>query len=328
MYISTHGVAFASYDVKATNKTTQEISDKKVSFDDTVKETNTVENIVYHTTTKSENSTPTIFTDPVTKKFAIVSLEKETLDKLKSQFGEDNIIKNNDSTLRLTNKAEAFVSGWFADIAYKRDFLYADKNSDGILTEEEYDKTYNDFGIEGMALTENTTGKEKLLIAGEKIIENNTYALSEKAYLKEIGYYRNYREFDIATSLDDELNTTLQVDKNFDGQMTLEEAYSTKADKNYKNVVLRHLEEFGITTIPSELDTSSFDHVLRFILDIFMQKDKAEQDKIMLNLMNKLDINPDFDAKELEQIYTHENLEHIVDLKEYNKKQTTVNIHI
>ncbi len=321
MNIKTYGTAFTSYDVKANHKTKEEIIEEKVSFDETVKQTNEVEDIVYHTTTKADDAKPTTFIDPVTKKYVIASLENETLDKLRGKFGSNNVVEKEDGSIRLTGDAEAFVSGWFADIAYKREFLTADANGDGQLSEDEYNNTWNDFGIENFSMTEFSSGEEKLLLSGEKITQSYESASDS------IGY-KNYREFDIATSLDDELNTTLQVDTNFDGKMSLEEAYSTKEDKDAKTVILRHLDEWGISTIPSEIDTSSFDHLLNFILDIFLQKDDKEQEKIMSKFNDMIELGKEPTKENIKQIYTEENLEQLKRLKDNTKENPNATLKV
>ncbi|RLA82218.1 MAG: hypothetical protein DRG78_07825 [Epsilonproteobacteria bacterium] len=313
MTISTYGTAFTSYDVEANNKTKEEISEEKVSFDELVTQTHEVEDVVYHTTTVEENSKPTTFIDPVTKKYVIASLENETLDKLRGKFGSDDVIEKEDGSIRLTGEAEAFVSGWFADIAYKREFLTADANGDGQLTEDEYNKTRNNFGVDVFATTEYSGKSEKLLVAGEKII--GIYGFSDNTHN---GFYRNYQEFDKVNSLDDELNTTIQVDSNFDGKMSLEEAYSTKEDKDAKTVILRHLEEWGITTVPSDIDTSNFNHLLNFILDVFLQKDEKEQEKIMSRFNEMMDQGKEPTEEEVEKLYAQEQLKHIKRLDENN----------
>ena len=334
MTIATYGTAFTSYDVKANHKTKEEINDEKVSFDETVKQTNEVEDVVYHTTTQIEGAKPTTFIDPVTKKYVIASLENETLDKLRGKFGSDNVIEKEDGSIRLIGDAEAFTSGWFADIAYKREFLTADANSDGQLTEEEYNKTRNNFGVEGFSLSEYSSGEERLLGAGEKILENTQYSFSSRDMIStgisgvsEQTDIISYRTEKIAISLDDELNTTLQGDKDFNGEMNLEEAYSVN-DNEVKERVLNHFKEWGISTIPSELDTSSFDHLLNFILDIFLQKDDKEQEKIMSRFNDMIESGKEPTKENIEQLYTQENLEQIQKLKITSKETPNVKFEV
>ncbi|RLA84357.1 MAG: hypothetical protein DRG78_01705 [Epsilonproteobacteria bacterium] len=335
MTIGTHGTAFTSYDVETNYKTQEEIDKEKVSFDETVSQTHEVEEVVYHTTTQIDGAKATTFIDPVTKKYAIVSLENETLDKLRGKFGEDDVIKKEDGSIRLTGDAEAFVSGWFADIAYSRNFLKADANNDGQLSEDEYKNTFNNFGVEGMAITERKGGNEELIAVSEKIVQSYGLASNESGYV-------NYREYDKAISLDDELNTTIQIDNNFDSEMSLDEAYSTKEDKNAQAVMTRHFEEFiksigDIDEYNVEMDKNSknfnkllneenienFDLNINFILDLFMQKDQKEQDRIIEKLLQLKEDNkeePSIDV--MDKVYTQEHLQRITqaqkDAKENN----------
>jgi hypothetical protein len=318
MIISTYGTAFTSYDVKANHKTKEEISDEKVSFDETVTQTHQVEDVVYHTTTQADDAKPTTFIDPVTKKYVIASLENETLDKLRGHFGTDNVIEKEDGGIRLTGEAEAFVSGWFADIAYKREFLTADANSDGQLSEDEHNNTRNDFVVEGMAVIELLEKEERLLAVGEKVVDNYVKALNNNGY----------RELQNASSLDDELNNTILLDSNFNGKMTLEEAYSHESESNAETVILRHLDELGITTIPSDIDTSNFDHLLNFILDVFLQKDEKEQEKIMSRFNDMIESGKEPTKENIEQIYTQENLEQLKRLKEDTKENTNGKLEV
>jgi len=334
MIIKTYGTAFTSYDVKANQKTKEEISNEKVSFDETVTQTHQVEDVVYHTTTQADDAKPTIFIDPVTKKYVIASLENETLDKLREHFGKNDVVEKEDGSTRLIGDAEAFVSGWFADIAYKREFLTADENGDGQLTEEEYNKTRNNFGIEGFSMSEYSSGDERLVVAGEKILENTQYSFSSRDMISSDiqGITKqtdtiSYRNDQIAISLDDELNTTLQGDKDFDGEINLEEAYSVNGN-NAKDVMFEHLKEWGISIIPSDLDTSSFDHLLNFILDVFLQKDDKEQEKIMQKMYDNIEHGEEPTKENIKQIYTEENLEQLKRLKDNTKENPNATLKV
>lgn len=325
MNISVYGTAFTSYDVKATTQTKEEIEKENVSFQETIKKTNEIEEISYHTTIKDENYIPTIFKDPTNGKYVVASLEQETIDKLSSHFGSDDIIPKKDGTLRLIGDVEAFVSGWFADIAYKREFLQADANNDGVINEEEYNNTRNNFGVTVMALTESSSGEEILIGAGEKIIDGQTYGYSN--FNNNEDTYRNYHEFHEIRSLDAELNDTLQVDSDFNGEMSLEEAYNADGE-GAEHVVLRDVELFWDVTIPEEtLTTNDFDFLLNFIFDIFLQKTENEQEKLMTQLHNMLnsleDTSQENIEKNVEQIYTQERLEHIHKLKQSDNPNDT-----
>lgn len=135
MQISLNGVAFTSYDVKAKNNSKEELKNEIVSFSENINKTN--QNISYQTKNKlSENSANTIFKDPTNEKLVTISLENRTIEKLQNQFGKNSIIKNENGSVTLNEKAQDFVAGWFADIAYVRDYLKVDADNNGILNEE------------------------------------------------------------------------------------------------------------------------------------------------------------------------------------------------
>ncbi len=330
MKIVAYGTAFTSYEVNGLKQQSkEEIKNEMVSFSKELQQTNELENVSYHTTTFDENLKQTVFRDPVNSKYVVASLENETIEKLKEHFGSGDIIQKEDGTIKLTGRAEAFVSGWFGDIAYKRGFLDADTDHNGQLNEDEYDKTSNNFGIQEFALTESITGTEKLLVGGAKILEEDTYGSSQKAYLSEIGYYRNYRELDIATSLDDELNTTLQIDSDFDGKMSLEEAYSTKADKDAETTILRNLQRWGVSVIPSDIDTKDFDSILTLILDAFFTLSDEEQEKKLNQYIEELHNQTNEYLEENQQNYSsQEVIDVMIQLKKKTyKKEDNIDIY-
>jgi len=293
MNIKTYGTAFTSYAVKANKLTKEQISNEKVSTNIEVKKTNEIENISYHSTSKSVNSKFTVFKDPTNGKYVVSSLNDKTIEKLKTQFPEDNFIEKEDGSLRLTGKAEAFVSGWFADIAYKREFLESDKDNDGKLSEDEYEDTKNNFGIH-IEVFGNQDNKN--LYTSEKVAAS--YISNNKSD------YSNYREFNAAKSLDDELNETINVDKNFDGIMTLTEAYTTQGDENTQNVVLRHLQEQGLPTeFLEDSQMSAIDILLVDAFDKFVQLEPEERKDFLSKLQEEMlikrkEINKKMEAQE------------------------------
>ena len=74
MRIETYGTAFTSYAVKANKLNKEEISKENVSVHAEVGKTDEIENISYHTTSKSTSSKFTIFKDPTNGKYVISSL--------------------------------------------------------------------------------------------------------------------------------------------------------------------------------------------------------------------------------------------------------------
>ena len=342
MNISTHGTAFTSYDVEANYKTKEAISKEKVSFDETIKQTNAVENVVYHTTTQADDAKPTTFIDPVTKKYVIASLENETLDKLRGKFGTDDVVEKEDGSIRLTGDAEAFVSGWFADIAYKREFLTADANSDGQLSEDEYKNVKNSYNSIAHFYTSGDGATEEIDIFAEEVTEQYV------KYDKDNVSYRNHYNSDDSTSLDDELNMTINLDKDFDGNMTLEESYM-ETNKSLFNAIKADLISLGETAkmqgnsevenLNASLgeifdkfgksynkDISIVDRILNIRLDIFLQKDEKEQEKIMSIFNDMIESGKEPTKENIKQIYTQENIEQLKRLKDNTKENTNAKL--
>ena len=302
MNIKTYGTAFTSYDVKANKQTKEELVNENVSFNDDIKKIDEIENISYHTTTESSTSKPTVFKDPTNDKYVITSLDDTTIEKLKTHFSEDDFIEKEDGSIRLTGESEAFVSGWFADIAYKRDFLEADVNDDGEISKSEYRQTKNNFEGTGESLSRQIisnghVGEEKMLYVSEKIIDTYTKAVDSKSVV-------SYRDTNSAKSLDDELNTTINIDENFDGIITLTEAYTTEGDESAENVVIRHLQEVGLPTeFVKDSNMSSLDISLVNAFDKFVQ------------------MSPDERAEHLEEmaLKRKEKKEHLEEIKQEKK---------
>lgn len=237
--IQAQGTAFTAVSASVTNRTEKQMSEEEI-FSSGNKNTDNIktssladkiasdsasaakeDNISYNT--KVNNGSKLVFTDPTNGKYAIVSLSDKTVDALKSYFGESDFYKRDDGFIRLDNKAEAYVAGWFGDIAYKREFLSADSNSDGKLTTEEYRRTLNSFNIEGSLV--NATITEKV---------TNTYTNVSGL---------TYRENNYAKSLDDELDMTLSINKDMNNSISLKEAYNADTTGNYEEVIYRHAKE-------------------------------------------------------------------------------------
>ncbi len=210
------GIAFTAMSSNIIDRTNEELRNEQIITKATQ---GTTSNVGYMTT---EKSNLVAFNDSVSGKIAVVSLSSATMDKLKAHFGENDFFKREDGITRLDNKAEAFVGGWFGDIAYKREFLSADQNQDGKLDSNEYLETRNEF-----------FGHGELYRNGMDImvIEKN-YVKSDGNDSRIIRYNRD--DYKQPKSIDDELNTTLKIDKNFDHRVTLRESFN----KNGKFAIL------------------------------------------------------------------------------------------
>ena len=260
MKITVSGTVFTSYDVKAKNN-----SKNEMSFEETLQSQNQQSYQTNHQL--SQTSSKTIFIDPVNGGNISVSLENSTLEKLQNRFGVNSVVKNEAGDVELNDKAQDFVAGWFADIAYAREFLKADINNDGVLSEEEYGNTRNDTNISLKVRFDEDT-----FLAEEKAIEN---------YSKRTDWeYVSYRNGKNEGSIDEELNYTLNLDKNFDGNITLQEAYDGESSVNDK--VKYDLQKLYIDSDFFKNDghfSSYFNQALNYILEIMDKGETLDKDK-------------------------------------------------
>ena len=227
MKITLSGNVFTSYDVKTKNS-----SKNENSFEETL--LNQKQQSYQTNNQLSQTSSKISFIDPVNGGKVSVSLENSTLEKLQNRFGVNSVVRNEAGDVELKDKAQEFVAGWFADIAYTRGFLGADANNDGILSEEEYGNTKN-----GLVINSNISFEQDDFVVKENVI--GRYSTSDEMN------FNQYRTEKKEGSLDDELNYTLKLDKDFDGNITLQEAYEgessieQKVKENLKNILKNYM---------------------------------------------------------------------------------------
>ena len=260
MKITLSGNVFTSYDVKTKNS-----SKNENSFEETL--LNQKQQSYQTNNQLSQTSSKISFIDPVNGGKVSVSLENSTLEKLQNRFGVNSVVRNEAGDVELKDKAQEFVAGWFADIAYTRGFLGADANNDGILSEEEYGNTRNDTNISLKVRFDEDT-----FLAEEKAIEN---------YSKRTDWeYVSYRNGKNEGSIDEELNYTLNLDKNFDGNITLQEAYDGESSVNDK--VKYDLQKLYIDSDFFKNDghfSSYFNQALNYILEIMDKGEDLDKEK-------------------------------------------------
>lgn len=204
------GIAFSAMAVDIKDRTQSELRNEQI----VTKETEKVALNVGYMTAQKDNLVA--FNDPITGKVAVVSLNSSTMDKLKAHFGGEDFYLREDGITRLDNKAEAFVGGWFGDIAYKREFLSADQDQDGKLNGSEYLNTKNSFSGDGIVTLNYITGNASI----EGKIDRNYQKVGD--ITSSIGLYNQKNQ---STSIDDELDTTLRIDKDFNSKISLTESF-------------------------------------------------------------------------------------------------------
>lgn len=162
------------------------------------------------------------FRDPITKKLTRSALSGESLSALGRELGSDDMKKRADGSYILSGKAENFVAGWYADIAYTRGYLKADKNNDGYFDEYELSKVRS--GYTAHILQNADTGEiatdasfvESYIKIGGKM----TSAFGKEDFRQSLAY--SQREFGSKT-IGIELDKSIKNDKNLDGKIDYEE---------------------------------------------------------------------------------------------------------
>ncbi|MEY4503932.1 MAG: hypothetical protein RL154_224 [Pseudomonadota bacterium] len=171
-----------------------------------------------HSLSAPTNTTKVMFTDSLNGANVIIDIINKNVKNLQNNFSTEDFYSRKDGTIRLNGKAEVFVSGWYQDIAYTRNFIGADNNKDGQLSDSEYSDTKNEFRASGSMLVRLGSEKSFVMSADEQI--EKSYVNTNSEVSNTIKYNKNYRP----TSISDELNTTLRIDKDLNSKITLEEA--------------------------------------------------------------------------------------------------------
>jgi len=209
-----HGTVFTAVSTTTIDRTNKELAQEQIPDIDKSAKTQKSEQVSYETTSQLQSSTLVAFKDPTDDKYVILSLKDNTIDKLKSHFGKDDFYKRDDGIIRLDNKAESYVSGWFGDIAYKREFLKADSDEDGKLSYREYGQTRNEFSGHGMI------GIGRV----DEYVDKNYIKNNENE--SQIVRYNN-KNYQQPQNIDEELNTTLRINSDFNNNISLRESYNT-----------------------------------------------------------------------------------------------------
>lgn len=144
-----------------------------------------------------EDSVAVMFNDPKTNQRITLNLSNENLNRLKGQFGADNFYAREDGVIRLNGRAEAFVSGWFGEVAYQQDYVGADKDKSGRITGSEFRDI-------------------KTTVVTFVYDETSATDVAVNRYVK--GMTNNTSKKD-AETIEEQLNATLKMDKNFDGNI-------------------------------------------------------------------------------------------------------------
>ena len=78
-----------------------------------------------------------LFDDPTSGERVSALISKENMERLQEKFNKKDFYAREDGNIRLSGKAEAYVSGWYAEIMGNVGAQRADLNQDGKFSENE-----------------------------------------------------------------------------------------------------------------------------------------------------------------------------------------------
>ena len=150
------------------------------------------------------------FTDKISTNTINLRLSDENLSRLKTHFGSQNFDKDKSGKITLKGEAADFVSGWFGDIAYKRNYAGADSDKNGFLNDSEKGETLAGYSVEATF----QRGKS-----------SNVSSVDMQGLSSYLSYNKHY-DSPLANTIEKALNETLKADTNMDGYLNLGELQS------------------------------------------------------------------------------------------------------
>ncbi|MBT0879333.1 hypothetical protein KJQ97_07855 [Campylobacter sp. 2018MI01] len=196
-----------------------------------------------------------------------VKLSDKNINRLKEFFNEDNFIDTNKGII-LDKDAASFVAGWFSDVAYKSNFLAADKNNDGEVDKKEINYTIGAFSLY-IEPTKDGSGQ----------------ATKVASYIPSIFAINK----DNVSSISKALDKTISMDKNLDGYITIAEKY------DFKDIVYEYgvfLDNQPFTSIPLHKQAN---------VDMAEEEIKRVKEQIKINnIIEKLKKSQSLDNNEKE----------------------------
>ena len=152
------------------------------------------------------------FTDKISTNTINLRISDENLSRLKTHFGSQNFDKDKSGKITLKGEAAGFVSGWFGDIAYKRNYAGADSDKNGFLNDSEKGETLAGYGALVSYKTDEKDGSNVVLVQMDGV----------SSYLP----YSKHYDSPLANTIEKALNESLKADINMDGYLNLIELQS------------------------------------------------------------------------------------------------------
>ncbi|MBZ7976611.1 hypothetical protein [Campylobacter sp. RM12637] len=231
-----------------------------------------------------------------------VKLSENNINRLKDFFDEDNFIDTNKGII-LDKDAASYVVGWFADTAYTRNYLAADKDNDGEIT-----------ALEAWNLFDLVNVNYELLQD-----KNKEYFLKATNIDETYDSNRIAHSIEGKSDLSEALDIIIDMDKDLDGKVTAGEYWNVE-DKDYIN-------EFGIVYDDENHSFMSIPHK-KIKFNIAEEELKRVKEQIKLNnIIAKLKKSQSLDnnEKEILQKFNIQNISNELKISEDKLKELITN---
>ena len=312
-----------SYDIHSiANKSAYSAYHLDLPNSEYVKDDTKISSIKTRSTKQSSFENNVYFKEGLRGEYVHIDLSNENLQRLQETFGNASIKKDSEGNVVLKGEAERFVSAWFNDIAYKRGYLKADANNDGVLSLEE---KYNTTAFFGNSITQ----------IGNRIVGSDymTYEKHSAFANANEPIHPNH----ILNSIEEELNRTLQFDKDMDGRIYVGDMIPSKDILNFFQKIMRH--NTGLNALQQKLQPNAWNTPqglptaeVSFLFLSQTMKDlrkilEEQLKKHLEQVMQSNTIDPNASAKEIfEKIMSKENGTEILNaIKERLEKQSSPN---
>lgn len=218
-------------------------------------------------TDKSSYANNVYFREGLKGEYVNVGLSDENLQRLQETFGSQSVKKDSNGNVILKGEAENFVSSWFNDIAYKRGYVQADSNNDGSLSLDEKYNTTTFFGSGAVQTGNNVSAYNYMNYAKVTDFANANDSAGVNAA--------------VSNSIEEELNKTLENDKDMDGKIYFGDTASSKKILSYFRDIMGNNNTGGGHSLFDDIPT--IDDFLKPLKEMVEQMKKMMKEELEKN---------------------------------------------
>lgn len=200
-----------------------------------------------------------LFDDPTSGERVSALISKENMERLQEKFNKKDFYAREDGNMRLSGKAEAYVSGWYAEIMGNVGAQRADLNQDGKFSENERGLLRDGYSFE---LSQSQSFGNPISVL---LVEGNTKSDDTEVRTTE-------DLLDNFISQDKDLNGKISVQEHF--EVTRGSLYSAlkgilESQENPLAEMVAQSQEANLATPnKEELDVSAMEEAMRLLAKI------------------------------------------------------------